>query len=150
VNIKVNAKVNKMVSKEEMINLLNNDLKLEYSAAIQYINHSALMTGAQFTGIIKELKVHATEEMQHAQTLADQIAFLGGKPAIDVGEVKVSDDNVEMLNQDFAGELDAIERYKMRIQEAEELQEYALAHQLRNILSMEQEHAMDLQEALGK
>ena len=99
-----------MVTKEELIELLNKDLILEYAAAVQYINHSALMTGAQFGSIIKELKVHATEEMMHAQTLADQIAFLGGKPAIDVGKVHISDDNVEMLKQDLDGELDAIRR----------------------------------------
>ena len=137
-------------TKEELIKLLNHDLELEYSAAIQYINHSALMTGAQFGSIIKELKVHATEEMQHAQILADQIAFLEGKPSVNVGEIKVSDDNVKMLDQDLDGELDAIKRYKVRIKQAEDLQEYALAQQLRNILAMEQEHAMDIQEALGK
>ena len=57
---------------------------------------------------------------------------------------------IKMLEQDLAGEEGAIERYKTRIEQAESLKEFALAHQLRNILSMEQEHAMDLQQALGK
>ena len=35
-------------------------------------------------------------------------------------------------------------------EQAEQLKEFALAHQLRNILAMEQEHAMDLRQALGK
>ena len=55
--------------------------RLEYSAAIQ---HAAVMTGAQFGDIIKELKVHANEEIQHAMILADQIDFLGGVPTVDV------------------------------------------------------------------
>jgi len=55
-----------------------------------------------------------------------------------------------MLEQDLAGEEDAIVRYKMRVKQSEELQEYALAQQLRTILAMEQEHAMDLKQALGK
>ena len=139
-----------MVDKQELIGLLNKDLEKEFAAAVQYINHSALMTGAKFGSIIKELKIHATEEMMHAQTLADQIAFLGGKPSVNVDKIFTSDGNEEMLEQDLTGELDAIERYKVRIRQAEELQEYALAHQLRNILAMEQEHAMDIQEALGK
>ena len=138
------------LSKEELIGLLNKDLSLEYSAAIQYIQHAAVMSGAQFGGIIKELKVHATEEIQHALILADQIDFLGGTPGIDVGKVYTSSDNVEMLKQDLAGEEDAISRYKLRIEQAEELKEFALAQQLRNILSTEQEHAMDLRQALGK
>lgn len=55
-----------------------------------------------------------------------------------------------MLEQDLAGEKDAISRYKLRIEQTEELKELALAQQLRNILAMEREHAMDLKQALGK
>ncbi len=139
-----------MATVEELIKLLNRDLELEFSAAIQYINHAAVMTGAEFGDIIKELKVHANEEMQHALTLADQIDFLGGSPSADIGKVLTSKDNKEMLEQDLAGEEDAITRYKARIEQAEELKEFALAQQLRNILATEQEHAMDLRQALGK
>jgi bacterioferritin len=137
-------------NKKKLIELLNNDLALEYSAAIQYIQHAAVMSGAQYGDIIKELKVHATEEIQHAMALADQIDFLGGVPAIDIGKIHTSDDNVEMLKQDLEGEEDAIKRYKVRIEQAEEIKEFALAQQLRNILATEQEHAMDLKQALGK
>lgn len=138
------------INKEELVKLLNNDLELEYSAAVQYINHAAVMTGAEYGDIIKELKIHATEEIQHAVTLADQIDFLGGQPSVDVRDAKVSADNKEMLQQDLDGEEGAIVRYKKRVEQAEELKEFALAQQLRNILAMEQEHAMDLQQALGK
>ena len=34
------------ISQKKLVELLNKDLELEYSAAIQYINHSAVMTGA--------------------------------------------------------------------------------------------------------
>jgi bacterioferritin len=138
------------VEMSQLIKLLNRDLALEYSAGIQYIQHSAVMTGAQYGDIIKELKIHAGEEFAHAMTLADQIDFLGGVPTVDVGEIKTSGDSVEMLQQDLDGEEDAIERYKLRIDQAEGLKEFALAGQLRNILAMEQEHAMDLCQALGK
>lgn len=138
------------INKEKLIELLNLDLTLEYSAAIQYIQHAAVMTGAQFGDIIKELRIHANEEIAHAITLADQISFLGGVPTIEIGEIKISDDNIVMLKQDLEGEEDAIKRYKVRIEQAEELKEFALAQQLRNILAMEQEHAMDLYQALGK
>ena len=108
------------------------------------------MTGAQFGDIIKELKIHANEEIGHAIILADQIDFLGGVPTADVGQIKTSNDNIEMLQQDLEGEEDAITRYKIRIEQAEEIKELALAQQLRNILGVEQEHAMDLKQALGK
>jgi len=138
------------VTMEKLIELLNLDLSLEYSAGIQYIQHAAVMTGAQYGDIIKELKIHASEEFAHAMVLADQIDYLGGVPTVDVGKIYVSEDNVTMLEQDLAGEKDAIKRYKIRIDQAEELKEIALAQQLRLILAVEQEHAMDLMQALGK
>jgi len=135
---------------DQLVELLNHDLELEYSAAIQYINHSAVMTGAAYGDIIKELKIHTNEEIQHAMILADQIDFLEGKPSVVVGEIRTSQDNQEMLRQDLEGEQDAIRRYKIRIEQAEELKEFALAQQLRSILANEQEHAMDLKQALGE
>ena len=134
----------------KLVDLLNRDLMLEYSAAIQYIQHAAVLTGAIYGDIIKEIKIHANEEIQHAIILADQIDFFDGVPTVEVGAIKTSPDNVKMLEQDLEGEEDAIHRYKIRIEQAEQLKEFALAQQLRNILAMEQEHAMDLTQALGK
>lgn len=138
------------ISQKKLVELLNKDLELEYSAAIQYINHSAVMTGAAYGDIIKELKIHANEEIQHAMILADQIDYLGGMPSVKVGPIQTSKKNDKMLEQDLDGEEDAIKRYKARVEQAEQLKEFALAQQLRTILAMEQEHAMDLKQALGK
>jgi len=135
---------------EKLVESLNNDLAKEYSAAIQYIQHAEVMTGAQFGDIIKELKIHANEEIGHAIILADQIDFLGGVPTVKVSEIRIDKDNIKMLEQDIEGEEDAIASYKVRTEQAEELKEFALAQQLRNIMAMEQEHAMDLKQALGK
>ena len=63
---------------------------------------------------------------------------------------KASPDNIEMLKLDLDGENDAIARYIVRLQQAEELNLYHLSTQIRNILAIEQEHAMDLEQALGK
>lgn len=138
------------MKKEELIGLLNKDLALEYSSAIQYIQHSSVMTGAEFSEVIEELKKHAGEEMQHAEIISEQIDLLRGEPTVEVGEIKTSRDNREMLEQDLAGEDDAVQRYTERIKQAEELGESALAQHLRNILLMEQEHVMDLKKALGR
>jgi|SRR3989338_5943483 len=138
------------ITREKLIELLNMDLTKEYAAAIQYIQHAAVMTGAQFGDIIKELRIHANEEIGHAIVLADQIDFLGGVPSVDVSEIKTDKDNITMLKQDLAGEEDAIARYQLRVEQAEQLKEFALAQQLRAILAVEQEHAMDLKQALGE
>ncbi len=134
----------------ELIELLNKDLGLEYTAIVQYVQHSGVLTGAEYGDITKEIKIHANEELLHALTLAEQIDYLGGFPTINVPPAATSKDNKEMLQQDLEGEEDAIARYKQRIMQAEEMMELAIAQKLREILSIEQEHAMDLRNALGK
>ena len=138
------------ISMKKFIELLNKDLAWEYTALVQYTQHSGVMTGAQYMAIKKEIILHAQEELAHATILANQISFLGGFPTVDMYAGKTSKDNVEMLKQDLDGEEDAIRRYTERVAQAEELNLYHLAQNLRNILAMEQEHAMDLQEALGR
>ncbi len=138
------------ITKEELIKRLNLDLSKEYTAIVQYTQHTGVLTGAAYGDIKKELMVHATEELQHALTLADHIDYLGGFPTVDVVPAKISQDNIEMLEQDLEGENDAIARYIQRIEQAEELKLLALAQKLREILIVEQEHAMDLEQALGK
>lgn len=138
------------ITKEQLIELLNRDLSLEYTAIIQYTQHAGVLKGAMYQNIQKELIIHAQEELQHATILAAQIDYLGGVPTVDVPQAKVSRDNVTMLQQDLDGENDAIQRYITRIKQAEELNLYHLAQQLRNILAIEQEHAMDLEQALGR
>jgi bacterioferritin len=138
------------VTRKKLIELLNKDLGLEYTAMVQYIQHQGLLKGAMYQSIAKELAVHAQEELQHAIILCGQIDYLGGVPTVSMPPAKVSGDNVTMLEQDLAGENDAIARYITRIGQAEKLHLYHLAQQLRNILAVEQEHAMDLEQALGK
>jgi bacterioferritin len=138
------------ITKKKLLELLNKDLGLEYKAMVQYIQHQAVLKGPQYQSIQKELAVHAGEELQHAITIADQIDYLGGAPVVTMPKPDTSKNSIAMLKQDLAGENDAINRYITRIKQAEELNLYHLAQQLRNILAVEQEHAMDLEQALGK
>ncbi len=136
------------ISKGELIKKLNKDLEWEYAAAVQYIQHAAVLTGPKYTDIQKELVVHANEEIAHAISLAEQIDFLGGVPTIDVEKREISSDAVEILKQDLAGEKSAIDNYKERIAEAESLREYGLRRILEDILIQEEEHFRDISAAL--
>ena len=138
------------VTKEQLIELLNKDLGLEYTACVQYTQHQGVLKGAMYQTIQKELVIHAQEELAHATVLASQIDYLGGVPTVTMPAPKATPENEAMLKQDLEGENDAIARYIVRVKQAEELNLYHLAQQLRNILSVEQEHAMDLEQALGK
>ncbi len=137
-------------TREQLIIELNKDLEWEYAAAIQYIQHAAVITGPQYESILKELNIHATEEMMHATSLSAQITFLGGVPTVDVEKREISDSNIVMLEQDLRGEENAITRYKERIAQAEELREYGLRRILEDILMQEEEHKRDLLTALSR
>ena len=137
------------ITKKKLVELLNRDLSLEYTACIQYTQHQSVLKGAMYQSIQKELIIHAQEELAHAVIIADQIAYLGGVPTVVMEPAKISPDSIEMLTQDLAGENDAIARYIARVKQAEALDLYHLAQQLRGILAVEQEHAMDLEQALG-
>ncbi len=60
--------------------------------------------------------------------LSEQIAFLGGGSSVDVEKREISGNSVEKLQQDLAGEDNAIMRYRERIVQAEALKEYAVEH----------------------
>ena len=138
------------MTKEEFIAELNKDLEWEYAAAVQYVQHAATITGAEYDSIGKELLIHSNEEMIHAQKVSDMISDLGGVPVVDVEERKVSDDSKTMLEQDLGGEELAITRYKERIAQAEDLGEYGVRRVLEDILMDEEEHRRDLLSSLGR
>lgn len=135
---------------DEMVAHLNKDLEWEYQALVQYIQHSSLIVGAAYGDIQKELLIHATEEHAHAVSVAEQIAYLGGFPTVEVERRETSSDVVTMLEQDLAGEKYAVQRYKERIGQAEGMGEYGLRRALEDILIMEEEHVRDLTAALGR
>jgi len=132
-----------------LINALNDDLSREYQAIIAYTVYSNVLSGAQWMSIAKELKGHAAEELEHAMIIADQIDYLGGMPTVIPKEVKTSDKPEEMLRFDLDNETETIRNYRERVQQAEALGHYALAEQLRRIITQEQEHQHDLATALG-
>ena len=133
-----------------LVDELNKDLEWEYAAAVQYVQHASVISGAKYESIQKELLIHAQEEMAHAVMVAEQIDYLGGIPTINVGPRKVSADNREMLKQDLAGEVDAVRRYRERIGQAEALKEYGLRRVLEDILIQEEEHKRDLLSAIDE
>ena len=132
------------ITKEQLLKDLNKDLEWEFAAAIQYVQHASAITGAKYEGIQKELVIHSQEEMAHAVMLSDQIDFLGGVPTVDVEKRETDSDSLAMLKQDLKGEDNAINRYKERIAQAEELKEYGLRRVLEDILIQEEEHKRDL------
>ena len=137
------------ITRQQLIERLNEDLAREYQAVIAYVVYSQVLKGAEYMSIAKELEVHASEELQHALTISKHIDYLGGMPTVTPLPVKQSDDAREMLRADLANENDTIRAYRERVRQCEALQEYAIAEDIREILRQEQEHQIDLATALG-
>jgi bacterioferritin len=134
---------------QDLINALNEDLSREYQAIIAYTVYSNVLKGAKWMSIAGELKKHAAEELQHALIVADQIDYLGGMPNATPKPVRLSEKPEEMIQFDLDNETETIKNYRERVRQAEALGHYALAEQLRKIISQEQEHQHDLATALG-
>ena len=137
------------ITREQLAALLNEDLARKYQAVIAYTVYSQILKGAAYTAIARELETHAGEELQHALKIAKQVDYFGEMPAVVPKPVRTSDDPNEMLRADLENERETIAQYRQRIRQAKVLGEFALGEILREIIVQEQEHEMDLCDALG-
>ena len=137
-------------TRKELIDKLNEDLSREYQAIIAYVVYSQVLKGPEYMNIAGELEKHAGQELQHALTLSKHIDYLGGMPTVTPQPVKQSKKAQEMLRADLKNESDTIRAYRERLRQCEELTEFAIAEDIREILRQEQEHLTDLATALGE
>lgn len=137
------------VTREELIDLLNEDLAREYQAIISYVIYSQVLKGAQYMKVAAELEKHAAEELSHAIMISKQIDYLGGMPVTTPKAVKTSEKAEDMLRFDLDNETETIGHYRQRVRQCEALGEFALAEHLREILMQEQDHQIELATALG-
>ena len=144
------AQESSSITREKLIDLLNEDLQREFQAVIAYVNYSQVLKGAAYMNIADELEVHAKEELAHALKLSYWIDLLGGMPAVNNKPVKTSEKAEDMLNFDLDNEKETIRNYRRRVKQADSLDEFALSEDLREILRDEQDHLNALATALGE
>ena len=137
------------ITREQLIDALNEDLAREYQAIIAYVNYSQVLKGAAFMNIADELAVHAKEELDHALQISNHVDYLGGMPSVTPKPVKTSEKAEEMLRFDLDNEKETIRQYRRRIRQAEAINEFSIAESLRSILVQEQDHLIALATALG-
>ncbi len=137
------------LTKEQLVDALNDDLRSELQSIAQYVQHVAMITGPEYTSTVDELKVHINQEVAHAEALAEQVAFLGGTPATTAREVPAFVDSRQALQADLQLETEQLDRYRDRVRQATDLGLVDVAEALRPLLTQTQEHVRDLQSALG-
>jgi bacterioferritin len=133
------------MTREELINGLNEDLNLELEALLRSVYHAAAARGMLGHELRELLKKELPGELEHATFLADKIVALGGevriRPAMpdEVGAVR------EFLQQNIAGERKIINNYGKRIDQATEFGDKGLVIHLENILAAETDHLEQLE-----
>ncbi len=96
----------------KLLECLNQALSIEYSAVIQYCQHSALVAGMDRKIYEDFFNASSEEARTHAKKVADWIVSLGGVPTIEAAHIKQSVDLEEMLKQDLETENQAVTAYR--------------------------------------
>ncbi|HEX8208967.1 MAG TPA: ferritin-like domain-containing protein [Longimicrobium sp.] len=123
-----------------LIDGLNEDLAAEYQAVILYRTYAALVTGPNRQELRDFFEAEIPDELGHAALLADKIVALGGTPTVVPAPVPMARNNREMLENALQGEVDTIERYTRRIEQAEAVGEIAIKIQLEDLIVDESTH----------
>lgn len=128
------------VSKEQLIEGLNQDLAGELQAVIMYVQYSASVKGPYRQQLSQFFAGEIPDELLHAQFLANKVAALGGMPTVTPKSVPATGDAKQMLENVFKAESETIETYKERIKQAEEFGDVGLVNQLENQIADETNH----------
>jgi bacterioferritin len=105
------------ITRDQLADLLNEDLSREYQAIIAYVVYSQVLKGAEYMSIAEQLEEHAHQELQHALTISRQIDYLGKMPTVTPKPVKVSENARDMLRFDLDNENETIVNYRDRVRQ---------------------------------
>ena len=141
--------------RDTVIKLLNEALATEIVCVLRYKRHYFMAAGIHAAPVAAEFLEHATEEMQHADSLAKRIVELRGEPNFSpVGLSERSHAEYvegaslnEMIKEDLIAERVAIESYREMIEYLGD-KDPTTQRLLKTILASEEEHAEDLSSLL--
>ncbi len=136
------------MTKDELIDRLNEDLADELGAIIQYIVYAARATGPYRPQLSQFFLAEVADEQMHAQFLANKIVSLGGKPCTTPRTVALPEGNQAMLEAVVEAESHAMKGYTTRAQEAEAYGDKGLAVQLEDFIRDESSHLEETERIL--
>lgn len=136
--------------RDKLIEGLNEDLAHEYAAVITYRTYASAVRGPFRQELREFFAAEITDEMSHAQLLADKVVALGGTPTTVPAEVRYTDEPKQMLQNALEDEVSTIERYVRRRQQADELQEHGLAVDIDDIIADESKHRDEMRLMLSR
>jgi len=141
----------------QLLDLLNKAFCDEWFAYYQYWLGAKLVKGPMKDAVASELLIHATEELAHADLVANRIIQLGGKPIAEpklwcqwsgCGYEAPNDEYVKViLEQNIKGERCAIGYYNELMKKTRDA-DMVTYNMVLTILQQEVEHEEDLQALL--
>jgi len=130
-----------MKGDEKLLATLNQLLAEELTAISQYMVHSEMCSGWGYEKLHKAIEHQAVDEMHHAEWLIGRILFLDGIPIVSkLNPIKIGKTVTEMIENDQAGELSAVQGYNVAIGLAREACDQSTVDLLTKILKMEEDH----------
>ena len=141
--------------REDIVKLLNDALATELVCVLRYKRHHYTAKGLSSPAIAEEFMVHAQEETEHSEKIAERIVQLGGAPDFSPqtlvqrshAEYDASSDLKAMIRANRVAERIAIEAYTQMIALIGD-KDSTTRRILESILSQEQEHADELSDWL--
>lgn len=136
-----------MANHDELIKILNEAISLEYTAAIQYNQHSMFVLGRDKLLFEDFFQDAAKESLAHAKMWGNRIIYLGGVPKAEVAAIRQSTVVDEMLEMDLEIEKKAVEIYSRAHKVC---QHEPTKYMLENHILDEDKDVEELQKLLGK
>lgn len=96
---------------DQLIELLNQAVSLEYTAVVQYNQHSMLLMGTDRKLFQEFFAEHSREALAHAKMWGERIVYLGGVPTVEIGTIYQSTDLTELFELDLELEKKAVSVY---------------------------------------
>jgi bacterioferritin len=136
------------MTKQELIDRLNEDLAGELGAIVQYITYAAKATGPYRPQLAQFFLAEVADEQAHAQYLANKIVALGGEPTTAPRGVPAASSNRAMLEAVLTAERRAIADYTQRAKDAEAYGDKGLVVQLDDMVRDESGHSEETERIL--
>ena len=141
--------------RDDVIKLLNDALATELTCVLRYRRHHFTAKGLDSAKIAEEFMVHATEELAHADRLAERIVQLGGDPDFNPqgmadrshADYDDSADLSAMIKANLVAERVAVESYRQMIEMIGN-KDSTTRRLLEDILADEEQHADELSDWL--
>jgi bacterioferritin len=136
------------MSKETLIQALNEDLAAEWGTIIRYTYQAGKSFGLLGAELRELFQEESQDELGHASFLTDVIVDLGGEPTTTPKEFPKPADLKGMIALDLQMELQDVENYMKHAKLAEELEEVELKLKLEEMAADEAGHARELRRLL--